>query len=82
MVEIERVVRRGEGRRAGEVEGRCSLFLAGGRRTGWEARYWSACWGGKRRVERPMESVAQIMDCTWKVGQQLAVMPTSCGVGC
>lgn len=67
-----------EGRRAGEVEGSISLFFAGGRRTGLAFRYCKACSGGKRRVERPIESVAQIMDCTWKVGQQFAVMPTSC----
>jgi len=32
---------------------------------------------GKRRVSRPIRSVAQIMDWTWKVGQQFAVIPTS-----
>jgi hypothetical protein len=33
--------------------------------------------GGKRSTERPVMSVAQIMDWTWKQGQQLTVMPTN-----
>lgn len=33
--------------------------------------------GGERRVSSPMMSVAQIMDWTWRDGQQFAVMPTN-----
>jgi hypothetical protein len=29
---------------------------------GFSERYWRACSGGNSRVERPTESVAQIMD--------------------
>lgn len=61
----------------GKVVSMVVFSLAGGSLMGCVERYSSAFLGGKRRVEMPMLSVAQIMDWMWKVGQQLAVIPMS-----